>query len=66
MSLQVKTYTKPQQYQRDAGRMSKKGWTVVSTQEHAPRTGVGRWLLIGPLALIFRPKHKIVVTYQHE
>lgn len=64
IQTQVKTYTKPEQYQHEASRMSRDGWRVVSTEEHAPRTGCMRWLIMGPLVLIFRPKHKIVVTYE--
>ena len=61
----VRTYTSPDAYQKDAEKLAGEGWAVVNTVEHAPRTGCMRFIMLGGIgALVFRPKHKIVVTYQ--
>ena len=59
----VRSYTSPQAFARDAEKLSTQGWRIVSTMNHAPRAGIGRIALLGFGALVFRPKHQIVVTY---
>ena len=60
----VREYPDPNAYRRDAAKLAKKGWEVVSAMERAQRAGVGRLLLIGILSLLRPPKPTIVVTYR--
>ena len=60
----VKTYNDEKRYQRDANRMRRKGYRVTDVTQ-AERSGCFRWLLVGPLALVWK-KHTITVTYERE
>lgn len=63
-SVVVREYKNPRAYQRDARRYAERGYTVASTAERGQRPGLIRVVLTGGLALLFRPKPHIVVTYQ--
>jgi len=58
----VKTYKNEKQYQRDANKMREKGYRIQSV-EKSEKSGCLRWLLVGPLALVWK-KHQITVTYE--
>lgn len=59
----VRTYKNSGDFQKDAKKLSKKGWSVLSTTEHQPSSGIGRKMTIGLGALVIKPKKEIVVTY---
>lgn len=59
----VKNYSSPGAFNRDAGKMARDGWSVVSTTERQPRAGCLRIVTLGLFTLIFPPKPEIVVTY---
>jgi len=61
-SVVVKTYNSDKAYQRDANKMRSKGYEV-QTMDQAEKSGCLRWLLVGPLALVWK-KHRITVTYR--
>ena len=66
----TKTYKKPKQFQKDAKKMQKKGWRVVSQTGHKEgyhaARGIALGLLFLPLALFGIGKSSIVVTYERE
>jgi len=64
MPQQVKTYHSAKDMEKDAKKLMKKGWSVVSQDSSQPRAGIGRIGLLGPMALLFKPKREIVVIYQ--
>ena len=66
METQVKTYTTDREYNRDAQRLAKDGWETVNTAWHQPQSGCMRYLLTGGLALFWKPKPKLTVTYRRE
>lgn len=61
-AIVVKTYKNESEYQKDANRMRAEGYEV-QTMDQAERSGCMRWLLVGPLALVWK-KHQITVTYR--
>jgi hypothetical protein len=64
MVTMVRSYKKEKDYRKDAQKLSKQGWHVMSTVEQRPRSGLGRLFMLGLLAAVFPPKPKIVVTYE--
>jgi hypothetical protein len=66
LQTQVKRYKGEKAYQRDANRMSAKGWQVISVTSENPRAGCGRILAIGIFAALWKPKPVLIVTYQRE
>ena len=58
----VKTYKNEKEYQKDVGKMSKKGYAPLSVVSHKPHTSGCRYILGG--FLFGRKKPVIVVTYQ--
>lgn len=57
----VKTYQSDRALQRDANKLAKRGYEIASVEKDA-KSGCLRWVLIGPLALIFK-SHSTTVTY---
>lgn len=62
-SIVVKRYKNERDYQRDAQRMSKRSYHVVSVTSEKPRAGCLRIVSLGLFTLIFPPKPELVVTY---
>jgi hypothetical protein len=60
----VQRYENEREYQKDAKRMLSKGYEIQSVISEQPRPGVGRILLIGVFAGVFKPKPVLVVTYR--
>jgi hypothetical protein len=60
----VKRYKNEKLYQKDAAKMTKKGYEVQSVTSEQPRSGCARWMFIGIFAAIFKPKPELVVTYR--
>lgn len=50
------------EYQKHAAELSKQGWVVVSVTQDRRNNGS----LLGRLALFFKPKPFLVVTYRRE
>jgi len=64
MATKVKVYRTRGAFERDAERMAKQGWSVISASDKQQSAGCLRLLMIGPLALFVKPKSKVMVTYQ--
>lgn len=62
----VRVYKSTGQFQSDAERYTRNGWTVGSVTEHQPGSGLGRGLLLGLMALVWKPKPEIMVTYRKD
>ncbi len=62
----VRQYKSTDDYRKDAQKLSRNGWTVKSVESVEQRAGCLRFFLIGPLSLIFKPKPRILVTYERE
>lgn len=62
-AIVVKRYPNEREYQRDAQRMARKKYKVISVASEQPRSGCMRILAIGLFAMIFKPKPVLVVTY---
>lgn len=62
--VKVKRYNSDQKYQRDANRMQEDDWRVTNVISEQPRSGCMRFVLTGGLALFFKPKPVLVVTYE--
>jgi hypothetical protein len=61
----VKRYKDEKEYQKDAGKMTVKGYEVASVVSEQPRSGCGRFIALGGIgALVFKPKPVLVVTYR--
>lgn len=60
----VKRYKSEKAYQRDARRMQKRGYEVVSVTTENVGRGCLSWALLGIFALLRKPKSELVVTYQ--
>lgn len=66
MALEVKTYASDGDYRKDAQRLAKQGWTVSNVTEQTRRSGCMRILLLGPVSIVYKPKPRIIVTYQRQ
>lgn len=62
--LIVRRYRSQAQYQHDARRMLRRGYEVASVTSEQPRAGCLRGCLLGLLALLFKPKPVLIVTYR--
>lgn len=60
----VREYRDTGAMQKEANKLAKDGWQIVTQSEQTQRSGCARILLIGPFALLFHPKPRIVVTYR--
>lgn len=60
----VREYKSREAFERDAQKLAAEGYSVVSVTETQPRAGCIRILTLNLLALVWRPKPKLVVTYQ--
>lgn len=58
-SMLVKTYKRPTDFQKDAKKMARHGYTVMSTTNGAPRAGLAH----GVASVIFPPLPEVTVTY---
>lgn len=59
----VKRYKNERQYQRDAQKMARKGYKVMSAVSEIQRSGCLRILLIG---VLFPPRPQLIVTFSLE
>lgn len=64
--VEVREYRSEKEMQRDANRWRKRGYAITSQTYDRRPAGCGRWLLIGPFALLFKPSPRWVVTYQRQ
>lgn len=62
--VKVKSYENSKEFDKDAKRMARDGWTVSQVTSQQPRPGIGRIVLLGIFAGVFKPKPILVVTYQ--
>ena len=63
-NLIVKRYKSEAHYQRDAQHMLRQGYEVQSVVSEQPNAGCLRGCMLGLLALVFKPKPVLVVTYR--
>lgn len=64
MQTKVVEYTSAGDFQKDANKLARDGWTVAAQSERTPKRGCLRMLAGG--FLFFRPKPRIVVTYNRQ
>jgi len=62
-SIVVKRYKNDKEYERDAGRMNKRGYKVVTVTSERPRRSLFTIIMTGFLVLLFPRKAQYVVTY---
>lgn len=62
-TVQVKRYESDAEYQKDANKMLKQGFEVLSVTSEQPRSRCMRILTLG---ILFKPKPQLVVTYQRQ
>ena len=60
----VRVYKGNGDYQRDAKRLAKSGWSPLNVVERRPRAGCMRIALLWWLTLLRPPRPELVVTYQ--
>ena len=60
----VRTYKSQAAYQRDSARLAADGWRVVTVTEQQPSPGCARGCLLGLMALVWKPKPYLTVTYE--
>lgn len=60
----IKKYSNEAEYQKDANKMRLRGYRI-QTAAKSERSGCLRWILVGPLALVWK-KHEMTVTYELE
>lgn len=60
----VREYKSRQEFERDAAKLADQGYSVLTVTESQPRSGCLRMLTLGFFALIWKPKNKLIVTYQ--
>ena len=59
-TILVRRYKTDPEYQKDANKLARDGYTVTSTTSEQPRSGCLRILTLG---ILFKPKPVLVVTY---
>ena len=62
----VREYRSREAFDRDAINASANGWRVVSVTESQQRAGCIRIMLLWFIALLWRPKPRLIVTYAHD
>lgn len=62
----VREYKDRKAFEKDANKLAKQGWAVVSQSEQTQRSGCGRLLMLGVFAAIWKPKPHIAVTYNRQ
>jgi hypothetical protein len=60
----VREYKSRQAFEKDAEKLAADGYSVVSVTDSQQRSGCLRMLTLGFFALIWRPKNRLIVTYQ--
>ena len=62
--VMVRQYGSLDDYQRDAAVLGVQGWDVVSMTQSDQRAGCLRGCLLGPFALIWKPRPRFIATYR--
>lgn len=62
----TREYKSDKAFNRDAEKMLAAGYRIAHEQFIQPRSGCRRYVLTGGLALIWKPKPKLRVTYTRE
>jgi hypothetical protein len=62
----VRTYPSSSAFAKEAKHLARSGWSVQSSASRQGRPGCARWLFLGLLAPVFKPKPELVVTYQRQ
>ena len=66
MQTTVRQYRNSKDFRKDAEKMSRRGWAVVSQIQEKRPAGCARWAFLGILAPLFPKRPLIVVTYEKE
>lgn len=61
--IEVREYQTEKEFQRDANKWIKRGYTITSQTLDRPSSGCGRFLLAGPFAFFWKPKPRWIITY---
>jgi hypothetical protein len=59
----VRTYSAQHDFNAHAAMLAQQGWVVSNVTEHQPATGCARGCLLGPMALVWKPKPELIATY---
>lgn len=62
-AIVVKRYKDEKEYQRDAQKMARQKYKIISVVSEKPRAGFMRIITLGIFTLLFPPKSVYVVTY---
>lgn len=60
----VREYRSHADFERDAAKLAADGYSVLTVTESQPRSGCLRIVTLGLFALVWKPKPKLLVTYQ--
>lgn len=63
-AIVVRRYKNEKEFQKDAVGLAKQGYEVQSVVSEQPRSGCARIMAIGFLAVMFKPRPVLVVTYR--
>lgn len=61
--IEVREYKTEREFQRDANKWIRRGYTITSQTFDRPSSGCGRFILAGPFAFFWKPKPRWIVTY---
>jgi len=64
MTTKIKQYDNRKAFEKDANKMAKDGWAVVSTSTDQVRRGCTLSSILLPILFFIRKKDKITVTYR--
>lgn len=64
--IEVRSYKSAKEFNKDARRMARQGWEVQDVTNQQPRPGVGRVVMLGLFAAVFKPKPILIVTYRRK
>lgn len=60
----IREYRSRAEFERDAAKLAADGYSVLTVTESQQRAGCMRILTLGLFALVWKPKQKLLVTYQ--
>jgi len=59
----VREYDDRKAFEKDANKLARDGWSVVTQSERTQRSGCARLLMLGIFTPLFPPKPVLVVSY---
>jgi hypothetical protein len=62
----VREYRSRREFESEAAAAAAVGWRVVTVTESQQRAGCLRGCMLGLMALVWKPKNKLIVSYAHD